>query len=128
MIALSYTTIFAHVLASVHPDQLAATVRPLALDVAAGKATRDEAETVLAAALDALVDFKSLLPGVVGDLAEAGDHAVFARVVSAILDMHLGCLVGAPNGPAAHAAKPTNAGEWFQRLLAPAKYAEQHPG
>lgn len=62
------------------------TIVPLAQEVAAGRATRDDLVAAIPAILDDCVDFDTILPGSVGETLEQHDGEVFARAVSWIAD------------------------------------------
>ena len=66
------------------------TIVPLAEDVVAGRATRDQLVEVIPAILDDAIDFDTILPGQLGDSIEAMDGEVFTRAVSWIADHAIG--------------------------------------
>ena len=66
------------------------TIVPLAGDVVAGRATREQLVEVIPPLLDDCVDFDTILPGVIGETLEAHDGEVFARAVSWIADHAIG--------------------------------------
>lgn len=66
------------------------TIVPLAEDVVAGRATRDQLVEVLPAILDDAVDFDVIFPGQLGDSIEALDGEFYARAVGWIADHAIG--------------------------------------
>ena len=66
------------------------TIVPLAGDVVAGRATREQLVETIPHILDDAIDFDVLLPGQLGAPLEAHDGEVFARAVSWIADHAIG--------------------------------------